>query len=393
MKGTLTTAVFLLAIVLPATACGGYRGQSAAKPSTPSVGVAEAMGGGEDEVAGFLRATEPPSLEFPRDHGPHRGFRTEWWYWTGNLTSPTGHRFGMQLVFFRQALAADPPARDASLAAGEMILAHAAVTDVDGKRFHHAERMTRAAGRLGGVQGPDAEQAFRVWAADWSAQAATGGDGFLPTVLQAADRDFAFELTVRPGKPLVLQGEAGLSRKSAAVGNASIYYSMTRLPIDGRIRVDAVDHDVRGEAWLDREWSTSALGQDQVGWDWFSLQLDDGSELMWYSLRRRDGTPDIWSRGLLVAADGAATRLDPARVRAEPSGRWTASDGGATYPTAWRLVGDDPSFELTVTPRLPDQELRTLVRYWEGSVEVRGTRAGKAVQGLGYLEMTGYDRR
>lgn len=377
-------------VVVAFALVGGCQREAAQRTAPSAIDVASAMGGSAEELAGFARATARPELQFPRDHGAHPEFRTEWWYWTGNLRSAAGRRFGVQLVFFRQALAADVPERTAALATRDMMLAHAAVTDVDGGRFHHAERMARATAGLGGVVGPTAEQPFAVFAADWSARGTAGGDGFLPTQLRAGDATFAFDLQVQPGKPLVLQGDAGLSQKSAAPGNASIYYSMTRLPIAGTITVDGAAHDVRGEGWLDREWSTSALGADQVGWDWFSLQFDDGCELMWYSLRRADGSSDPWSRGSLVLADGTVVRLAPERVTSLPEGRWTAADGQASYPARWRLRGRDPDFDLEVVPVLADQELRTIVRYWEGAVEVRGTRGGKAVRGVGYLEMTGY---
>lgn len=384
------------AAVVVAALVGSCQREAASPRAAGAIGVAAAMGGSDAELAGFARATARPELRFPRDHGAHPEFRTEWWYWTGNLRSESGRRFGVQLVFFRQALAADVPERAAALATRDMMLAHAAVTDVDGKRFHHAERTARATAGLGGVVGPTTEQPFGVFAADWSARGTVGGteggDGFLPTQLRAADDTFGFELEVRPGKPIVLQGDGGLSQKSAAPGNASIYYSMTRLPMLGTITVAGVAHAVRGEGWLDREWSTSALGADQVGWDWFSLQFDDGCELMWYSLRRADGSSDPWSRGTLVLADGSAVRLAPERVVSQPEGRWTAADGRASYPARWRLRGRDPDFDVEVVPLLADQELRTIVRYWEGAVEVRGTREGRAVRGVGYLEMTGYDQ-
>jgi predicted secreted hydrolase len=282
------------------------------------------------------------------------------------------------------------------------------VTDVAGGRFHHAERMARAAAGLGGVSGGESGgeaggvsggvsggvdgEPLRLVCADWTAAAAADGDGLLPLQLAAGDRTFSFALRVLPGKPLVLQGDRGLSRKSAAPGNASIYYSLTRVPIDGVIEVDGERHDVRGLAWIDREWSTSALAPDQVGWDWFSLQLDDGTEVMWYQLRRAGGGVDANSGGTFVDVVGAATRHAPAGVRAEPVGEWTAPDGGARYPAAWRLVGSLPAFELEVTPLVADQELHVLVRYGEGAVAVRGTRAGRPVAGRGYLEMTGYAR-
>jgi predicted secreted hydrolase len=369
-----------------AAACGDVVPTSGPAP----VALQDVLGGGGD-LAGFARATQPPDLVFPRDHGAHPSFRTEWWYVTGNLDAANGRRFGVQLVFFRQALAATMPTRTASLAARDVMLAHAAVTDVDDGTFHCDERMARAAAGLGDVRGGDGEP-FAIVCADWSATAEPGGDGFLPLALHAAARAFAFDLRVRPGKAPVLQGDRGLSQKSDEPGNASIYYSMTRLPIDGVIEVSGERHEVHGLCWLDREWSTAALGKGQVGWDWFSLQLDDGSDVMWYQLRRADGTVDAWSRGSLVGADGEITRLAPATTTATPDGTWTSPDGRARYPAHFRLVSTGPRFDLEVTPLLADQELHVLVRYWEGAVSVRGTRGGKPVAGRGYLEMTGYTR-
>ena len=367
-----------------------------------SLGVADVLGATAD-AAGFARATAVPTLRFPEDHGAHPAFRTEWWYVTGNLATAAGRRFGVQLVFFRQALVPPGAPRPATLAAHEVILAHAAVTDADGQRFFAQEQQARAAGGLGFVRGPGgtggasgtggAAQPFAIVCGDWSAKAQPAGDGFLPMDLRAAGDGFAFALELQPGKPLVLQGDRGLSQKSGEPGNASIYYSMTRLPVAGRITLGTEAHVVQGEAWLDREWSTSALGADQVGWDWFSLQLDSGEEVMWYRLRRRDGSLDRWSRGCVVARDGTATPLSVDDVEAIPQGLWQAPDGRAGYPARWQLRarGAVP-FELEVTPLLADQELRVLVRYWEGAVAVRGTRGGVPVAGRGYLEMTGYSR-
>lgn len=375
-----------------ATACH----DAAAPGPAPGLGVADLLGGGAAGTAGFARAVARPSLQFPRDHGAHPDFRTEWWYVTGNVATPAGRRFGLQLVFFRQALA--PPGavapRPAALAAREVVLAHAAVTDVDGRRFFAEERLARAAGGVAVVRGGGGPaEPFEVACGDWSAKATASGDGFLPMDLRVSGTDFAFDLQVGTGKPLVLQGDAGLSQKSDEPGNASIYYSLTRLPIAGRIVAGHGVHQVRGEAWIDREWSTSALGADQVGWDWFSLQLDDGTEVMWYRLRRRDGTIDRWSRGCFVARDGAVTTLSPGDVEALSDGAWTAADGRASYPARWRLRSRGAvAFDLEVTPLLADQELRVLVRYWEGAVAVRGTRDGAPVAGRGYLEMTGYAR-
>jgi predicted secreted hydrolase len=376
----------VLWLALAASSCGRPTEDAVSPPLT----VAGALGGGDPDAA-FARAVAPPELAFPSDHGSHPPFRTEWWYVTANLDAAGGRRFGVQLVFFRQALAASAQDRAGALAARDLVFAHAAVTDVDGGVFHHAERMTRAAGDLGFVAGGRDGAPFEVRCVDWSARAAAGA-AFLPLELRASDPDFAIELTVADGKPLVLQGDRGLSQKSAAPGNASIYYSMTRLPIRGALVVDGARHEVSGLGWIDREWSTSALGPDQVGWDWFSLQLDDETEVMWYRLRRRDGSSDPWSRGCFVAKDGSSRRLLPANVTVTPLGEWTAPDGGASYPARWRLTCSEPAFDLEVTPLLADQELHTLVRYWEGAVRVAGTRTGRPVTGRGYLEMTGYVR-
>jgi predicted secreted hydrolase len=381
-----------LALAVGLAACGSDGAAGAGPADGAALRVADALAAGP--VEGFERAVAPPQLVFPRDHGPHPGFRTEWWYVTGHVASAAGRRFGVQLVFFRQALAATVPPRAGALAARDMVFAHAALADVDGKRFHFDERISRAAGDLAFVRGPAADQPFAVQCLDWSAVGAPGGDGFLPLRLAAPARDFAFDLELSPGKPVVLQGDSGLSRKSGEPGNASHYYSLTRLPLAGRVTVAGEVHDVRGEGWLDREWSTSALGPEQVGWDWFSLQLDGGVEVMWYQLRRRDGGRDPWSRGVVVGPDGAATRLEPAAIELLPEGEWTAADGGARYPARWRLRHrGEPAFDLAVAPLLAEQELRVIVRYWEGAVGVDGTFAGKPATGRGYLEMTGYTTR
>ena len=394
MRPLRVSPIAVAAAALGLAACGG--GRDAAN-GPPSLAVADALGGGG--VAGFARATAPPTLQFPRDHGPHPGFRTEWWYVTGNVDTASSppRRFGVQLVFFRHELAppaADAPPRTASLAARGVILAHAALTDVDGERFFFVEQMARAGGGVAGVRGITRDQPFVVECGTLAATALPGGDGFLPLTLTARATRWSFELTLAAGKPPVLQGDRGLSQKSAEPGNASIYYSLTRVPLAGRVVAGGEAHDVRGDGWIDREWSTSALGPEQVGWDWFSLQLDDGSELMWYQLRRHDGTRDPWSRGCVVAPDGTATPLVPAAVEAVPEGTWTAPDGRARYPARWRLRGRGAEpFDLEVAPLLADQELRVLVRYWEGAVAVRGTRGGRPVAGRGYLEMTGYSGR
>ncbi len=374
-------SVLLALSILPA--CGSEQ-----TPGAGALGVFEALSGGD--AAGHRRALEPPQFSFPADHGAHPDFRTEWWYWTGNLRGDDGAEYGFQLVFFQHAVASDMEPRASSLAARHLVLAHAALTDVREARFHHAERLARAAGGLAGVTGPVPGVPFTVHCEDWSATAATDADLF-PLRLRVAEHDFAFDLVLDQPEPVVPQGDRGLSRKGGEPGNASIYYSIPRMRAHGTVRSGSRNAVVDGSAWLDREWSTSSLAQGQVGWDWFSLQFDGGEELMWYQLRREDGTTDPWSKGSFVHADGRVEVLAPEQVRLVPGARWVPEDGRVGYPVQWRLQVPHLGIELDVQAKLPHQELRTVVRYWEGCIAIRGSREGVPLQGSGYLEMTGYE--
>jgi predicted secreted hydrolase len=352
------------------------RGEQRA-PIAAHLTVAEALSAGD--LTGFARAEAPRAFVFPRDHGPHPAFRTEWWYWTGNLAAPDGRRFGFQLTFFRTALTAEAPARGSAWGAHQVYLAHFAVTDVAGRRFGAWSRTERFALGLAGAQ----PEPFRVWVDDWEArgEGATG----LPVRLRASEGDTAIDLTLESGKPVVLQGERGLSRKGAEPGNASYYYSLTRMPARGSVTVGGRRFEVTGLAWMDREWSTSALGTELAGWDWVALQLDDGRDLMFYRLRRTDGSADRFSAGAIVDSAGGARALSLDEVTLEPVDTWTSPRSGARYPARWRLSIAGLGLDLQIAPVLTDQELDVGTRYWEGAVVVAGTVAGR-----GYVEMVGY---
>jgi predicted secreted hydrolase len=352
------------------------RGEQRA-PIAAHLTVAEALSAGD--LTGFARAEAPRAFVFPRDHGPHPAFRTEWWYWTGNLAAPDGRRFGFQLTFFRTALTAEAPARGSAWGAHQVYLAHFAVTDVAGRRFGAWSRTERFALGLAGAQ----PEPFRVWVDDWEArgEGATG----LPVRLRASEGDTAIDLTLESGKPVVLQGERGLSRKGAEPGNASYYYSLTRMPARGSVTVGGRRFEVTGLAWMDREWSTSALGTELAGWDWVALQLDDGRDLMFYRLRRTDGSADRFSAGAIVDSAGGARALSLDEVTLEPVDTWTSPRSGARYPARWRLSIAGLGLDLQMAPVLTDQELDVGTRYWEGAVVVAGTVAGR-----GYVEMVGY---
>ncbi len=347
------------------------------------VNVAEALSG-EQEAAGFARPQGPRPLLFPADHGPHPDYRHEWWYVTGNLESEAGRHFGFQATFFRFALAPEPPRLASRWATRQLWMAHFAVTDTAAGRFHHFERFSRGALGLAGARA----QPFRVWLEDWALTGVDGGFDELQARLAA--EGVAVDLRLELAKPLVLQGERGYSRKGAEPGNASYYYSAPRLEATGEVATPDGRHRVSGTAWIDREWGTSALSEGQSGWDWFSLQLDSGRELMLYRLRREDGSTDPRSAGVWIDRQGRSRPLDWGDLTLEVLERWESPDDEATYPARWRLEYPEEGLELTIEPTLADQELRGGFRYWEGAVRARGRSAEGPVSGSGYVELTGY---
>lgn len=334
--------------------------------------------------AGFARALAPRAFSLPADHGPHFEFQTEWWYYTGQLVATGERRFGFQLTFFRRGLTPGPPRDAAGLATNQIYFAHLALTDVAARSHRFFERFARGAGGLAGARGAP----FSVWLEDWRAES-LNHDGSRVRVT-AADEGAALDLTLDARKPLVAHGERGLSAKSAEAGNASYYVGYTRLAAAGQVTAGGAAWPVTGQAWFDHEWSTSALGPGVKGWDWFSLQLDDGRELMFYGLRREDGTLEPLSAGSLVAADGGLLWLRAKDVRIEALATWTSRETGATYPTRWRLRVPSQALDLELTALVDAQEMRTSFVYWEGAVRARGTSAGAPVGGQGYVELTGY---
>ena len=402
----------------------------AASASHTFVGAPRQTSGVSHAVAGYAQALAPMPLQFPRDQGPHPDYRQEWWYLTGNLDSAGGERFGFELTIFRFALAPPliPQTGEASSQTGsrpgsesspwrtrQIYLGHFAVTDVARHRFVYNTKLARGALGLAGAQADP----FRVWVGPWqigqreankqssteptaadsaaaqsaAAQSAAADSAAADSAwrLQADGRGYVLTLTARPLMPPVLNGERGLSRKSGEPGNATYYYSIPRVSVQGTIMRDGRALQVHGLAWLDREWGSGSLGPRESGWDWFGLQLGDGSCLMFYSLRDRDGTEDPYSGGTWVDAIGGTHPLSRGDVRIQVLGYWIDADG-ARYPSRWRLVMPSSGLDITVHPVLADQELVTSPRYWEGAVDVSGTRAGRPIAGRGYVELVGYAR-
>ncbi|MBV9885684.1 MAG: carotenoid 1,2-hydratase [Acidobacteria bacterium] len=327
--------------------------------------------------------------EFPRDHFDHPDYQTEWWYYTGNVKSAEGHRFGFELTFFRQGVNRDTTKTNA-WDVRDLYLAHLAVSDLDGGHFYHAERTNRAGPGIAGVSGGDG----RIWNGNWQIQ--WDGDD---QKLRAVDPRFELQLTLRSEKPPVVQGENGVSQKAAGSGHASHYISLTRLEANGSIVLIGKEFQVAGRAWMDHEFFTHQLEKDQIGWDWFSMQLSDNSELMLFRIRRKDGSMDPFSAGTVVDAHGRSTHLRSTDFSVQPEGEtWTSPVTRATYPVRWKIaVPRLFGLELEVKTPLSAQELAggagTLTSsYWEGAVTYEGKWADSTVNGVGYLEMTGYDR-
>lgn len=335
--------------------------------------------------SGFEQALTPHEFRFPRDHGAHPAFAHEWWYVTGHLGAPTGERFGFELTMFRIALAPAAPAAAAegsAWRARQMYVAHFALTDINRGQFHFQERFARAAL---GLSGADSEP-LKVWVDDWSLGLADGG-----WQIRAAAQGYALNVRMTTDLPPILNGDRGLSQKSGDPRDASYYYSMPRLAVHGELARDGKTLPVAGSAWVDREWGSGGLGADEAGWDWFALQLSDGSELMFYSLRRRDGRRDPHSAGTWVGPDGSARVLASGDVAINVQDYWPSPRGGR-YPARWQVEVPSLGLAVNLRPVLPDQELDGRPRYWEGAVDVTGTQGARNLKGQGYVELVGYAR-
>jgi predicted secreted hydrolase len=337
-----------------------------------------------DNIRGFAIADGSRQLHLPQDQGPHPDFQTEWWYYTGNLETQDGRHFGYQLTFFRRALL--PPQlaikRPSDWATNQVYMAHFALTDVATNSYQAFESISRGAAGLAGAQ----SDPFSVWLDDWQVRQVST-DTYQ---LQAKKDGFAIQLSLQNLKGFILQGDHGYSQKGPAPGQASYYYSQTRLQTRGEVTSDGKQFTVSGLSWMDHEFSTSALDKNQVGWDWFALQLNDQSELMLYQLRMADGSIDPYSSGSYVAPDGSVHQLALQDFHNQVEGYWTSPQTKARYPARWTIQVPGEDLILNIEPYIPDQELHVSFTYWEGAVKFSGTSHGKPVSGSGYVELTGY---
>ena len=338
----------LMIVVVSLSGCS-----SADQTRLVSANVVASLSGPADEA--FARAYEPIDFVFPRDHGAHPEYRTEWWYYTGNLTDSAGNQYGYQLTFFRSALTPDLPERTSDLATNQIYMAHFAVTNGAANDHQSFERFSRGAGGLAGATG---EPAYAVWLEDWAVRTIEPGVTRLQASAPGEGGAVALDLTLRETQPPVLHGKQGLSQKGPEAGNASYYYSLVQIETTGTVTSQGETVEVTGLSWMDHEFGTSALSANAVGWDWFSMQLDNGAVLMLAQVRT--------------------------------SAQWTSPRTQITYPSGWQMAIPRLNIALTVEPLIGDQEMEVSFVYWEGAVTIEGTIADQPVQGVGYVELTGY---
>jgi predicted secreted hydrolase len=336
-------------------------------------------------LAQYRQALPGYHYVFPRDHFDHPDYKTEWWYYTGNLKAADGHRFGFELTFFRQGIDRQGNA-NGDWAVRDLYLAHLALSDIDGQRFYHTERLNRAGPGLAGASLP----LQKVWNGNWQAQWTNGEQN-----LEAIADDFSLQLTMRSDKPPVIHGNNGISQKGAGEGNASHYISFTRLLTTGTLELNAKSYAVEGTSWMDHEFFSSGLDREEVGWDWLSLQLADNTELMLYRLRHKDGSVDPFSSGTYVDARGNSRFLSIHDFTVTPTGEtYTSPITKAAYPIAWQVTVPSLGLNLQIKTPLPSQELassnNSSPSYWEGAITIAGKRGSASIAGVGYLEMTGY---
>jgi len=348
---------------------------------------------GEEDLTRYAKATEIRPLNFPNDLGTHPDYFLEWWYYTGNLMSGNGEEFGYQFTVFRRALASGETTRSSEWGSQQLYFAHFTVTDAVGETFSFYERFSRGGAGLAGVTADP----YRVWLDDWEVAEIVGATSSILTAsqlqgipaqvhLKAHEADIGLDLTLALAKPVVLQGDKGLSKKSDVPGNASYYYSLTNQQTTGTITTPRGTFQVSGTSWKDHEWSTSQLPDNAVGWDWFSLKLTNGVEIMIFMIRLADGTVEPTSHGVMVLADGSTKPISAETTTIEPLSYWTSPYSEATYPIAWQFTIQNEAVDVKIEAVLPQQELRVSTTYWEGAVRVSGTHTGH-----GYVELTGYN--
>lgn len=380
--------IFAAIAVLVAAGVWTWRGRQVSAEAPPSSIIASLSSPASE---GFARATEPNNIEFPRDLGAHPEYQTEWWYYTGNLQSEEGRDFGFQFTIFRRAIDPELASADAQSdwRTNQIYLVHFTISDIENGGFYHSERYSRGGAGLAGAEA----QPYRVWVDDWYVEEQPDGTVQMSAngAQTKAGETYSLNLNLTQTMAPVLHGEGGLSAKSLEAGNASYYYSLVQQQAVGTVQIGDEIVEVRGKAWKDHEYSTSVLSEGALGWDWFSLQFDDGSALMLFEIRKAGGEIEPASSGTFVYPDGQTVDLSLGDWELTVDNRWTSPATDGDYPVAWRLAVPSVELSLTGAAKMNNQELTlTAGAYWEGAVAFSGARDGSAVSAAGYVEMTGY---
>jgi predicted secreted hydrolase len=353
----------LLAVLLLIAVSAGLTGCNCENSNNSGVkiNIIEALSNSDTE--GYSIADKVIDFSFPEDHGTHEGFRNEWWYFTGNLYDNEGNRFGYQLTFFRISLSPLEADRTSAWGTNQIYMAHFTVSDIENEEFYCFEKFNRDALGLAGFT----EDPFKMNVGDWYMLGT--GEGDFPWQLYASKDGITLSLDVTPLKDIVFEGDRGLSYKSVDKTSASYYYSITRLATEGYIEINGTRHEVSGNSWLDREWSTSALNEEQGGWDWFSMQLNDNTEIVYFQLRYKDGSVYPYNEGLIVNDDSSTVKLETGDIVLTVLDTWKSSSG-VTYPVKWQAEVSPLGKTLIVEAAFNGQELDLSTRYWEGAVNI-----------------------
>lgn len=336
-----------------------------------------------EEDSNYKKVIDRMDFIFPDDHGAHPEYLTEWWYYTGNLFTDDGRHFGYQLTFFRRAISDQFVDSNASnWASNQIYLAHFAVTDTESNQHYVFDQISRGSA---GLAGTSVDPLFSIWLKDW--EIVQLSDNVFQ--MNAGSDDVKINLTLTDLKSIIFHGDDGLSQKGSELGNASYYFSQTRMETTGSIRISDEEFDVKGFSWMDHEFGTSTLGSDQIGWDWFSIQLDNQTEIMLFQIRQQDGSINDFSSGTIIFMDGKTENLLVNDFEIEVLDTWQTSDQ-ITYPNKWKINVEQINLQMEITPVMNDQEMKLFFRYWEGAVRIKGTLNGVDISGYGYVELTGY---
>lgn len=380
---------YILILILSLLLVSGFiyfKGKTDIRPVDENSYFSEFMKSEPDK--NFYRAMKKREFKFPEDHGLHEGFQTEWWYFTGNLETEDKRKFGYQFTIFRSQLKPEKlkEERPSSFASNAVYMGHFTITDIKKEKFYFFEKFSRENKENTYVK----KMPFALNLDGWQVFENDEDYSKLENLkLHVSHEGLGLSLKMEILKPFVLQGDEGLSQKSHGKGNASYYYSATRIMSSGTIEIKDEKFKVSGFSWLDREWSTSALSEDQEGWDWFSFHLDDGTDFMFYNLRFKNGEKDPLSKGVYVFKDGSSKKLGADDVEIIVEDLWESPRGGA-YPSRWTIKIPDLDLVMEVKPFVKNQELDFFIRYYEGAVGIKGSYKGKKIKGRGYIEMTGY---